>query len=497
VAVALAGVRLADRQAGAALPAGLSAPLTYASATDRFTTQAASYTMRDADVQDAMAAADATAARFANSLMGTPCLQGMGAGTIEACVEPIVRSRGELLFRRPLTDDEVRRYVAMVTALPAGTSRQTALTLVLRALLVAPQFLYRIEIGEPDPRAPGRSTLTPFETATALAFSLTDAPPDQPLWDAAHAGTLRDSTVLATHAARLLGSPASNELLRRFLAEYLRFAGAAALNKPAPPKPRQHRPELLVRETELFVDEILARAARKDFLSLLLTSTMAFASRDTAATYGSNTTAATAERVTLRDSDRIGILGQPSWLVAHSQVDHNDPIKRGRFIRESLLCGSVPLANIDNLPQIPNDPSRTLRERLVAHTANPTCQACHRLMDPIGLGLEGFDHYGAARATEAGRPVDTTGALIGTGDQDGDFRGLRELATRLASSQAVSRCFIAHASQFFLGRALEPQDGCALAAMHAVYMTSGGDLVAALQTLFTSDAFRARTPSQP
>jgi hypothetical protein len=490
VATALAGVRSTDRTTGLTLPPSFRAPLAFVNAADRFSTRAASYTMRDADVQDAIAAADDIAGRMTAQLGPTSCVRTVAG--FERCLEELVRKRGELLFRRPLDDDEAKRMTATGLSVLATVGPETAATQAFRALLMAPQFLFRAELGRPDPTNPGRAVLSPFELAAALSYDLTDGPPDQPLWNAAASGTLGTPTVLAAHAARLIGELPANEPLRRFLDEYLRFSGAAGLSKPAPPKPRQHRPEILVEETRLFVNDVLAVAGRRGFVASLLTSPTVFASRDTASVYGLSVAAATAQRISAGDPGRVGILGQPSWLISHSQADHNDPIRRGRFVREGLLCGTVPLANIDNLPQLPDDPKQTLREKLAAHTTNPTCQSCHRLMDPIGLGFEGFDHYGAPRATEAGRPVDASGLLAGSGDQDGPFVALRELAERLSRSQTVSSCFLAHTAQFFLGRELEAQDGCSLARSLAAYQASGGDLVGALQAIVTSDAYLVR-----
>ena len=117
-------------------------------------------------------------------------------------------------------------------------------------------------------------------------------------------------------------------------------------------------------------------------------------------------------------------------------------------------------------------------------------------MDPLGLGFEGFDHLGREREMEAGRPVDATGEVTGTGDQDGAYEGTAELMSRLAASDTVRQCFIAHAYEYFRGIHRIDADGCALTDAHEALNNSGGDIVAAIGAFFSSDEFLVRVPAE-
>jgi hypothetical protein len=193
-------------------------------------------------------------------------------------------------------------------------------------------------------------------------------------------------------------------------------------------------------------------------------------------------------------SDRVGLLGQAAWLWTFAQPERTDVPKRGLFVREAFLCGEIPAFDASMVQPLSKDPALTMRQKLVQHQVDPSCTGCHALLDPIGLGLEGYDHLGLARTMEAGKPVDTSGRLVGSGDQDGAFRGLRELAEKLSKSRTVTRCFAATSLQYWLGRQLSEGDECGVSAMEKAYTDSGGDYVKALQALFTSESFLTKRP---
>ncbi len=195
-------------------------------------------------------------------------------------------------------------------------------------------------------------------------------------------------------------------------------------------------------------------------------------------------------------SDRLGILGQPSWLAAFSHPDHTDVIRRGRFIFEAFSCGVIPDAAIPVVPPLSEDPNLTMREKLALHTEQPSCAACHSVMDPMGFGLEGFDEVGRARDEEIGRPINTQGGLVGTTDQDGPFSGLTELTEKLLASETVRRCWVRHSFEYWMGRPPSKSDSdvASLEAAFESYKTSGYDYRRMLAALFTSDAFLYREP---
>lgn len=212
---------------------------------------------------------------------------------------------------------------------------------------------------------------------------------------------------------------------------------------------------------------------------------------------------------------RKGILTHPAWLLAHSQNTATDPVRRGRWIREKLLAGRVPDVPITVDAQIPEEPHRTLRERLDSVTRKKECWKCHQHMNPLGLTFEIFDDFGRYRIEESlehpeniirkehgdsvvnvyrTKPVDASGSLSGTGDPalDGDVQNAFELIDRLAKSDRVRQSIIRHAFRYFLGRNEMLSDSQTLIDADRAYLESGGSFRAVIISLLTSDSFMYR-----
>lgn len=213
-----------------------------------------------------------------------------------------------------------------------------------------------------------------------------------------------------------------------------------------------------------------------------------------------------------RIADRKGILTHPAWLMAFSANSATDPIRRGRWVREKLLAGVVPDLPINVDAKVPEDPHRSLRERVATVTKAAACAKCHNRMNDLGYPLEQFDDFGRFRTAEqlehpdnlikAGngetttdvyktKPIDPTGALTGTGDPklDGPVKDSFELIDRLAKSDRVRQSIIRHAFRFFLGRNELPSDSRTLIDADTAYLTSGGSFKAVVLSLLTSDSF--------
>ncbi|MDV6033734.1 MAG: DUF1588 domain-containing protein [Phycisphaera sp. RhM] len=212
---------------------------------------------------------------------------------------------------------------------------------------------------------------------------------------------------------------------------------------------------------------------------------------------------------------RKGILTHPAWLLAHSQNTATDPVRRGRWIREKLLAGRVPDVPITVDAQIPEDPHRTLRERLNSVTTRQECWKCHQHMNPLGLTFEIFDDFGRYRTEESlehseniiregdgetvvnvykTKPVDASGTLSGTGDPalDGDVQDAFDLIDRLAKSDRVRQSIIRHAFRYFMGRNEMLSDSQTLIDADQAYLQSGGSFRAVIVSLLTSDSFMYR-----
>ncbi|MFK7790882.1 MAG: DUF1588 domain-containing protein [Phycisphaeraceae bacterium] len=213
--------------------------------------------------------------------------------------------------------------------------------------------------------------------------------------------------------------------------------------------------------------------------------------------------------------NRKGILTHPSWLIAMSTNFHSDPIRRGRWIREKLLAGRVPDVPITVDAQVPDDPHRTFRDRVVEVTGPPECWKCHKHMNPLGLPFEAFDDFGRFRTEEllehpkneikkpAGPSFDdkypkatiaVNGALDGTGDSslDGEVKDAFELIDRLAKSDRARQSIIRHAFRFYMGRNETLSDSQTLIDADRAYLESGGSFKAVIVSLLTSDSFMYR-----
>lgn len=201
---------------------------------------------------------------------------------------------------------------------------------------------------------------------------------------------------------------------------------------------------------------------------------------------------------TAPEGQRLGILTHPSWLVSHSDAMDNHAIRRGRWIRQRLLGGGIPDVPITVDAMLPDEPQNTLRERMRV-TRQTYCWTCHQKMDPLGLPFEMYNHAGLYRETELGKPVDTSGEIIDSGDPalDGEVANAIEMIQKLAESQRAEQVFVRHAFRFWMGRNETLNDAPVLQDAYRAYKESGGSMKALLTSLLTSDAFLYRTRSQP
>jgi hypothetical protein len=197
--------------------------------------------------------------------------------------------------------------------------------------------------------------------------------------------------------------------------------------------------------------------------------------------------------VRLPKEERMGILTHPSWLVSHSDAMDNHAILRGKWIRERLLGGGIPDIPITVDAQLPDEPKNTLRERMRV-TRESECWRCHRKMDPLGLPFEMYNHLGLRRTTEQGKPVDSSGEIIDSGDPalDGPIKNALEMIQKLAKSERVEQVFVRHVFRFWMGRNETINDAPVLQAAHKAYKENDGSMKALLTSLLISDAFLYR-----
>ncbi len=407
------------------------------------------------------------------------------------CVSSFVSGFGRRAFRRPLTDAELNRYRTLALS---GADASAGVELAMRAMLVSPAFLYRSEMGAP--RGDGTFALSSYELATALSYQLWGTMPDDALLDAAGRGELVDAASREREARRLLADPRAREQVADFADMWLGIEEVAEKTKSSSVYPTWST-DLgadLREETRRFVTHVVFDGSHG--LDELFTSQDTFVNERLARHYGiSGVTGETFVRATYPAAQRSGLLGHGSVLATTAHSDQSSPIRRGLFVRQRLLCQSFPLPPPDagGVPDV--DPSATTRERFAQHTESAACAGCHRYIDPIGFGFEGFDGIGAFRTTEGGRPIDTHGDLndaegLGTGSM-APFTTIPELGAALAAARSPEACFVRQYFRFARGYREVVADRCAIEALTARYRAHG-DLRELMIDLVMSADFATR-----
>ena len=410
-------------------------------------------------------------------------------GTAEACLKTIVSTFAERAWRRPLSEAESAGVWALYASLrgPSG-SDDDALRATVAALLQSPRFLYRG--AEPDPAGDSEAaagSASDHTLASRLSYFLWSSMPDETLFEAAKQGTLRTEAGLRAQVGRMLADPKSQGLLDGFAAQWL---GVRMLETAAPdPKtfPDFDEPlrAAMMEESKRFFGDFLTNGQS---CRNMLVPDFGYLNDRLARFYGlaaPGTAAMT--RVKLAPTARRGLVTQGTFLAATGPGTRTSPVKRGRFLLTSFLCRDVPPppGNVGMLPSSPDAAPKTARATLAAHVADPTCAVCHRLLDPLGLGLEQYDGIGALRQQELGAAVDSSGKL-----PDGTpFVGGLALADALRQSDAFSKCLSQKLFQYALGRQITAADQPQLDRLAAA-LGDNDHLDEMIQQVVLSPAFR-------
>jgi hypothetical protein len=428
-------------------------------------------------------AAEALAARAVSDLGPLVGCEPARTGE-QACARQFVERFGARAYRRPLTQAERDRLLAVYAVGRSGGSFADGIEVTLRAILQAPSFIYRVELGRPGRPGDRLVPLTGHEVATRLSYFLWGTMPDARLFEAADRDALATPGKVAEMARQMLADPRARPAVVEFHRQWLGLTAVDHLNKDRRVYP-SFTPALAAAmraEAAELVEEVVFSGAGT--LQALLTSTRAL---QTPALLGQTPPLA----------ERAGLLTQPALLAVHALPDQSSPVHRGKMVREQILCDQMPPQPAGLMVTPPEvDPRRPTRERFAQHSQDPACSGCHQLMDPLGFGFEAFDGLGRFRDSDGGREIDATGAIIGTSDVDGSFRGVRELAARLARSRDVRDCAATQWFRYAFGRLEGPGDSCSLQALQAAFDAAGGDLRELLVALTTTEAFLHR-PALP
>ncbi|MEO5819735.1 MAG: DUF1592 domain-containing protein [Vicinamibacteraceae bacterium] len=417
---------------------------------------------------------------------------------VAACRLPIISKLARRAYRRPVTKDEIGK----LTALAEGVERETGsfdegLASAVQAILVSPDFIFRVERGEPRMLtsrrvAPLGIRLTQHELASRLSYFLWASMPDAALSTAADRGLLRQPALLSAQVKRMLADPRSATLGEHFAGQWLqvRALESASPDREKFPDFDHYLRTSMRRETELFVAAIV-REDRSilDFIDGKFT----FLNERLARHYGiDGVTGTSFRRVALPiDGVRGGVITQASVLTVSSYATRTSPVLRGRWILDNILAAPPP----EPPPDIPNlddkgvGTATSVRQQLEQHRADPTCASCHKKMDPLGFGLENFDAIGTWRTVDGKVPIDSSGTL-----PDGrTFTGPKELRAILVTERdAFTRAITGKLMTYALGRGLERTDRRDVAKMAKAIAVERYRFSSVVLAIVNSPAFQMR-----
>jgi hypothetical protein len=435
------------------------------------------------------AAAQIVDERHRDMLIG--CKPASAKAADEACAKSFYAGVGRLLYRRPLTDPELKSQLAIADAAATKLGDfYKGLAMGLTGMLEAPQFLFRREVAEADPDNTGQQRLNAFSKATRISFFLWNTTPDDELLTAAEKGELNSAKGLAKQVDRLMASPRLTAGARAFFNDMMAFDAFADLSKDTTIYPKFTNAVIADAQEQTLrtiTDHLLTEkgdyrdlfTTRKTFMTPLL-GTIYRVPVETKEGWEAHEFAA--------DDPRQGLLTQISFLSLHSTPGRSSPTIRGKALREVLLCQKVPdpPGNVNfNLVQDTKNPNfRTARARLGAHATQATCTGCHRLIDPMGLGLEQFDSLGEYRPTENGTPIDASGELDGV-----KFTDAASLGKALHDNPATPSCLVNRLYAYAAGHPAAKGEAELIKYLGTNFATSGYKLPDLMRRIVTSDAF--------
>ena len=420
-----------------------------------------------------------------------------------ACARTILSTLARRAYRRPITEADLQPLLDFYDDGRAEGGFEAGIERALRRLLVSPNFLFRMEavqaaVADAGGNASPVYQVSDLELASRLSFFLWSSIPDDRLLDLAAEGRLSDPAVLAQEVRRLVVDSRSVALTKNFAGQWLQLRKLGA-SRPGSEYGKNFDANLkegLLRETELFFDSIV----REDRpVTQLLTADYTFLNERVAQHYGiRDVQGSHFRRVALPvDSSRRGLLGHGSLLTLTSQAIRTSPVTRGKYILETLM-GTPPPEPPDDVPALTERKAgalaQTMRERMAAHRANPTCSACHAMIDPLGFALENFDAVGAWRVLDDGSPIDASGTLP-DGRKFSDVNELRALMMEYPEQlvTTMTESLLTYA----VGRGLEYYD---MPAVRKVVHDAAGDdygFHTIVLGIVNSDPFRMRQATPP
>ncbi len=436
---------------------------------------------------------------FASSLMVRSIATTMGPGhdmiyvcepvapTADACYEAILRNFAFRAWRRPLRPEEAEGLVALFdTVRTGGETDDDALRMVMRAVMLSPKFAFRTRATD-DADADG--WLDPYVLASRLSYFLWSSMPDDRLFAAAADGSLATDEGLSDAVAWMLADPKSQALQDGFAEQWLSTRYLPEDGTATTPDFDAALSAAMLQESKLFFGDFLINDLPA---SAMIRPDFAYLNDRLAQHYGVGAPgSAELVRVPVADGGRGGLLMLGAWLTTHAEGEHSSPIRRGRWVSDVLLCTPVPPPppGLVIEPIEPSD-STSVREALEQHRNDPSCAACHAMLDVLGIGFEELDGLARLRTDPE---IDNLGEL-----PDGrEFEGAAELSGLFAESEVFVGCLTEKLFTYAVGRAPATYDAEYLDAIGRAAIARGDDLPAVIDAIVHTPAFRSPASLAP
>jgi len=409
-----------------------------------------------------------------------------------ACAEEIISRLGPQAFRRSLTQDDLEGLMSFYELGFADGGFELGVRTAIEAILASPDFVFRLEEAPSGVKAGESYAVSDTDLASRLSFFLWGAPPDAELLVAAEKGGLSDESGLTAQVRRMLQDSRAEALGTRFASQWLRLED---LDKVHPdrlffPDFYQQLADAMLRETELFFNGLV----REDRSALeLYSADYTYLNEALAKHYGiPGITGTHFRKVQYPDATRRGILGHGSILTLTSHANRTSPVLRGKWVLEVLLGAPPPppppgIPDLDETEAFEAGRLLTTRERMELHRSSPSCNSCHRFMDPIGLALDNYDVTGRWRIRENGMPLDTKGEFY-DGTMIETPSALQEVLVKRPIP--LVRTFTENLMAYALGRRVEYYDQPTIRSITAQAEEDDYRMSSFILGVVLSDAFR-------
>ncbi len=465
-----------------------------------FNNQAGALTTSDLLVEQYANVAETVSARAVTNIEALmdgcdPVSQG-GDG----CALSFIERWGQRAYRRPLVQEEIDRLKGVfdwAVADPDLGTFEDGIQMVIEVVLQSPFFLYRPEYGSDTPIEGDVVPFTSWEMATKLSYMFWNSMPDDPLFEAAANDALVTREQIAAQARRMLEDGRAKDTIRNFHRQWLLLTELENVTKDTSIYPAFNaslRP-LWEEEIQTFIEQVILEG--DGTLETLLTGDYSFMNEELANFYGNDVidpvTGTEFRRVQLDPTRRSGLLTSAALMATHANLNQSSPVFRGKFVREQLMCDTLPLPPNDLVIEPPElDPTKTTKEQFEEIGADPACASCHSLMNPIGFIFEHYDGVGQWRDQQNGKDVDAVGDVVQTDDLDGTYDGAIELAQALATSTQVQECVSSQWFRFSYNRSVTQEDSCSIDQINEAFVASNFNVRELLVALTQTNAFLYR-----